>query len=146
MTVPYRRHIRGEYEVLRTRFGPVGRDLARRTQRVNVAARFLAPVGPTIPPDQWSPGHRGGQLRRSIQSKIEETPTGLVGMVGSDEEYAATVHEGSEPHVILPRRKRVLRWREPPGYDDSVFSPGVLHPGTTKGRPFLVLALREAQF
>lgn len=144
--VRYEANEAGLLYVTRSPFGPVGQDLRRRTINVNVAARRLAPRGPTVPPDKWSAGHRGGQLARSIQSEIVDTPSGMVGRVGSDEPYAMTVHEGSRPHVIRPRRKRYLRWREPPGYSDEVFSLGVRHPGNTRGRPFLLLALREAQF
>lgn len=146
--VRYRRNIAGEHYVLRSPFGPVARDIRRRTMRVNVAARLLAPVGPSVPADRWSSGHQGGQLKRSIRSEIVVTAFGVVGRVGSDLDYAASVHEGSRGgYPIRPRRQGGwLRWRTPPEYSDQVFRRAVVHPGNRKGRPFLVQALREAQF
>ena len=47
--------------------------------------------------------------------------------------YGLYVHEGTKPHIILPSRKRVLRWSDG---NKFIFSKSVLHPGTTTD-PFL---------
>src|SRR5699024_3680263 len=56
---------------------------------------------------------------------------------GAKQENAMYVHEGTKPHVIKPRRKKVLSWKGPEG---RVFATAVNHPGTAP-RPWLRLAL-----
>jgi HK97 gp10 family phage protein len=41
--------------------------------------------------------------------------------------YGIYVHEGTKPHIILPSRKRVLRWSDG---ENLIFSKRVNHPGT----------------
>jgi len=60
-------------------------------------------------------------------------------MVVARTPYAFFVHQGTKPHLILPRRKKVLRWETTSG--EIVFSARARHPGT-KPNPFLVRALR----
>lgn len=150
MPATYHRDIAGEDYVTRARFGPVGRDLGRRTVLVNLDAMRRAPIGEGRAGDAWQPGYPAGRLKRSIRSEVITRQRNLVGIVTADAmrpgqktSYAASVHEGSEAHPILPRRKRWLRWPGADGVD--VFSAGVLHPGTRRGRPFLRDALEAAR-
>lgn len=41
--------------------------------------------------------------------------------------YGVYVHEGTKPHIILPKEKRVLRWSDGSEY---FFAKSVVHPGT----------------
>ena len=41
--------------------------------------------------------------------------------------YGVFVHEGTQPHIILPRNKKVLRWSDG---NKFIFSKSVVHPGT----------------
>lgn len=54
--------------------------------------------------------------------------------------HARFVHDGTRPHVILPDKKRVLRWPVPGGF---AFAKSVNHPGY-KGDAWLRRAAREA--
>lgn len=54
--------------------------------------------------------------------------------------YAMAVHEGSRPHVIRPRRAKVLAWK---GGGGTIFARSVNHPGAKK-RPWLLNALRDS--
>ena len=76
-----------------------------------------------------------GNLGRSIREDeiVAAGPLKLEGGVTAHADYAAAVHEGSRPHVIVPRRASVLRF-EVGGR--TVFARRVQHPGT-KPRPFL---------
>lgn len=150
MPVNYTRNIAGENYVTRARSGPVGRDLGRRTVLVNLDSRRRAPIGEGRAADPWQPGYPAGRLKRSIRSEVTTRRGNLVGVITADAvrpgqktSYAASVHEGSEEHVILPRRKRWLRW--PAGDGTDVFSRGVLHPGTRRGRAFMRDALESAR-
>lgn len=150
MPVEYHRNKAGEDYVTRARFGPVGRDLGRRTVLVNLDARRRAPVGPGRASDPWAAGYPGGRLARSIHSEVIYDEAGnLIGRITADvrrpgelTSYAASVHEGSTAHAILPRRQRWLRW---PTEGGDVFSRGVLHPGNRRPRAFLRDALEAAR-
>lgn len=90
-------------------------------------ARILAPV-------------RTGRLRSSIRAEPPRffSLRGSV-TVGSDLEYAAAVNDGTRPHVIRPRRAKVLRFSVG---GQVVFARLVNHPGT-KGTKFLDKALED---
>lgn len=63
--------------------------------------------------------------------------------VGHDSQvapHARFVHDGTRPHVILPRQRKMLRWPIPGGY---AFAKAVRHPGY-KGDAWLRRAAREA--
>jgi hypothetical protein len=115
--------------------GPVVRDLMRRGTNVQTAARAKAPKGATR------------ALERSIVKRLAIEARGPVVYIGTDVPYALWVHEGSDPHVIVPRRRKALRFPAPgsaPGAVAVVFARRVNHPGS-KGTPFLVDALPAAQ-
>lgn len=152
MTVKYTRDLAGERYVTHARFGPVGRDTGRRTVLVNLDSRRRVPRGKGRAADQWTRGYPPGGLKRSIRSEVSDASGNLVGTITADAvrpdtinatSYAASVHEGSERHPILPVRRRWLRWPGPGGRD--VFSAGVSHPGTRRGQPFLRDALEAAR-
>lgn len=146
----YRRDLAGEAYVTRARFGPVGKDIARRTILVNIQARATTPVGAGRAPDQWQKGYPPGRLRKSIRSEMTTQDGYPVGVITADavrpgetESYAASVHEGSDEHPILPRRANLLRWPTPGG--GEVFSAGVMHPGTRRANPWMRNALEAAR-
>jgi len=71
----------------------------------------------------------GGNLRQSIRSMMTGPASGKV-EVGAN--YAVFVHEGTRPHVIRIRQKKVLaNVRE-----KKIFGKVVMHPGT-RANPFL---------
>jgi len=84
---------------------------------------------------QYAP-ERTGFLRRNIVWSVE----GLTGRVISQAPYSAYVEFGTRPHMIFPRRARVLRF-EVGGR--TVFARYVHHPGT-RGRFFMRRALQDA--
>lgn len=103
--------------------GPRGEQLLtdfkeRGSLLVTKEMRFQAPMGPT------------GFLRESIDRRI--TPKGFT--VWPRAKYAIFVEEGTRPHMIFPRRAKVLRWYGP--YGNPIFAKYVKHPGT-KGRFFV---------
>jgi hypothetical protein len=71
----------------------------------------------------------------------------LLGTVSSSLPRALWVEEGTKAHVILPRKKKALRWASNgTGAEGWRFAKKVNHPGT-KAKPFLKPALaskREA--
>lgn len=50
-----------------------------------------------------------GTLRRSITSRVEQG--GNRGVIGTNVEYARSVHEGTRPHFIRPKRAKALFWK-----------------------------------
>lgn len=83
---------------------------------------------------------RSGTLRQSIHGLVSlgfggvaGTGGGPFGRVEATSPYASFVHNGTAPHLILPRRKTWLRFEAGGAIR---FSKGVFHPGT-EPRPFL---------
>lgn len=159
--VRYRRNIAGENYVTRSRFGPVGQDIERRTRLVYLTAYRSAPVGEIRVGDDFGRESRiPGALRRSHSYEVT-AGTQLRGTVTADARrrgqatsYAMSVHEGSEAHWIRPRRPplvvdgklraRYLRWPRD-GHGEDVFRREVYHPGTTRARPWLRDSLEAAR-
>lgn len=150
----YRRNIAGEYFVTRSRFGPVGMDTERRTRAVRDRAFRTAPLGAVRVGDAWAPSRIPGALKRSHRFTVEEEGGKVVGTViadpvpdrGRTTSYAASVHEGSQAHLIYPRdAARRLRWPNPDGTQNfRRRGEPVLHPGTERPRPWLREALVAA--
>lgn len=122
----------------RTIQGEARRALRNRAPQVLNRAKILAPVDT-------------GRLRASGKIVYSSTfgfrPKATIVF---DVDYAAAVHDGSKPHQIRPKTRRVKQ-------SNGKFKGGVLrfqvggrvvyatvvnHPGT-KGKPFLDRALRE---
>lgn len=80
-----------------------------------------------------------GRLRASGSMRIAERGSAVVGQVEYTADYAAAVHNGTRPRVIVPRRGRYLRFQVG---DRTVYARRVNHPGTP-ARPYLATALVE---
>jgi hypothetical protein len=80
---------------------------------------------------------RTGNLRRTITSRVEQG--GNRGVIGTNASYARPVHEGSRPHIIMPRYKKALYAR---GWAHPVRV--VHHPGNKPNR-FMVRAAESSR-
>lgn len=77
---------------------------------------------------------RTGDAERSIEASEVHTNNHTVrGEVGTTRLITIYLHQGTKPHNIMPRNKRVLRWADGGGF---VFARRVKHPGTKKD-PFI---------
>lgn len=109
--------------LLKSPGGPVVRDLIRRVDRFQVAARHSAP-------------RKTGCLEASILKRL--LPGGGI-LVISDtspcspdhKSYSLFVHEGTAPHVITPKKAKVLSFVID---GERVFTMEVNHPGTAPRR------------
>jgi HK97 gp10 family phage protein len=79
----------------------------------------------------------GGNLRQSIRSQMTNAYTGVVS-VGAV--YALFVHQGTRPHIIQARDKKVLANVR----TGQIFGRTVHHPGT-RANPFLQRAVDKAR-
>lgn len=120
---------------LRSPDGPVLRDLIKRGDRVKDRARQLV-------------GVKTGNLRDHIVKTVVYFPGGAGGgtypgvQVGfSGVPYGIFHHEGTVPHVIVPKRATVLAFQSG---GRMVFAKRVQHPGTRANR-FLINALPAAR-
>lgn len=118
---------RGVADVTTSSRGPVRRDMQRRLNRVQALAKRLV-------------GHRSGLLRNAIKTKMYDSGGVLVGEVYANVRYALMHHEGTRPHIIVPQRATMLRFKVG---GRIVYAHKVMHPGT-KPNPYLRNALREA--
>jgi hypothetical protein len=98
--------------------GPVGLYLKRLGNRVIAAARSQA-------------GVRTGALRASIHMRHFRDPRGQYIKIGSSLPYARLHHEGTRPHLILPKKRQMLRFYS---RGQIVFTHMVRHPGTRPNR------------
>jgi len=102
--------------------------------------------------------NRTGALERSIQGKVTGSRAGAPtrrskqvsddsqdfgaleahwGVIEAKMPYASFVEDGTRPHVIVPKKARLLHWEEPQG--DHHFALRVKHPGT-RPLPFMSFA------
>ncbi|MFI0934573.1 hypothetical protein ACH4RG_22985 [Streptomyces sp. NPDC021019] len=107
---------------LRLRNGVVARRLATRTERTARIAEREAP----------------GSMGNFVSWKVVDGPRGLQGVIVCDHPATRFVLDGTRPHVIRPRRKKVLRFVID---GDVIFAAKVNHPGT-RANDFLGRALR----
>lgn len=102
------------------------RAMARLGRRIEANAKQRAPVDT-------------GNLRRSIGHELSVQGTRIVLEVFATANYAKFVHDGTEPHLIRPRRAKALAFE---AGGRTVFAAWAMHPGT-KPRPFLQDAVDE---
>lgn len=72
-----------------------------------------------------------GALRRSINYRVVQRYGGLTAVIGSDNRIALMHHQGTRPHIIVPRRAQTLRFYS---RGRIVYSKLVHHPGTKPNR------------
>ena len=101
-------------------------EVAKVTRQVLNRAKVLAPV-------------RTGRLRASGKMDLKVTYNGPTGSVSFTVKYAEWVHDGTRPHIIRAKKKKVLRFQVA---GKVLYRPLVHHPGT-RPRPFLARALLE---
>lgn len=89
-----------EKHLLREASGPLGRYIGSLAARVETAAKGRCPVG--TPESTGKPGYVGGRLRSSINWRIELEGDELVGIIGTNVEYAIYVHEGTRYMAARP--------------------------------------------
>lgn len=106
-------------------------QLVQKAQRQTLTrAKITSPVD--------SGALRNSHLAEPIKVSGGKVTTEISAEGGARQQYAMHVHEGTRPHVIKPRRKKVLSWKGPEG---RVFASSVNHPGTP-ARPWLRRALQ----
>lgn len=109
--------------------GPVLNDLMRRGSNVQTAARAFV-------------RKRTRTLEKSIVKRADIDARGPVVYVLTDVAYARWENDGTPPHLIRARNRKVLRF--PGAGGQLVFVREVHHPGTTGSR-FLTRALPYAR-
>jgi hypothetical protein len=80
-----------------------------------------------------------GRLRASGKMKFREATKGPTGVVIYAVKYALPVHDGTGPYIIVPKKKKALKFKVG---GKTVFAKKVRHPGVA-GRPFLRRAAEE---
>jgi HK97 gp10 family phage protein len=100
------------------------RALERSARKIEYDAKKNAPVNKQA---------NGGTLRQSISSRMQGTASAIV---EARAKYAAFVDQGTSPHVIEVRNKKVLANRR----TGQFFGKRVNHPGTRK-QPFFTDAV-----
>ena len=114
-------------QYLRSPSGPVTELLIRRATRVQDAAVRRVRLGSV----------RGGgrpNLRSTIIKRVVPDGNGApMVLVGSDSPIALLHHEGTRPHVIIPRTAKMLRFY-PTGGNGFIYAKKVNHPGTKPNR------------
>lgn len=108
----------GWEDMVRGPKGLVARDLLRRGRRLTMYARHQV-------------GFDSGQTYRRMGYALMPYRNSLQMRVGSDSKVALIHHEGTRPHVIRPRRARVLRFAR---YGRINYRMRVFHPGTKPNR------------
>lgn len=116
-------------KLLSSEQGPVMRDIAIRATRVQGGA-------------QHQVGVDTAKLKTSIVKRFVTDSKGPGIWIGSEQPHALLHHEGTRPHVIVPRKGSVLVFVSKQG--QTVFARRVNHPGTKPNR-YLVDSLPLAR-
>lgn len=98
--------------------GMVGRHLARCAAKLKLLAKAQV-------------GVKTGALKGSINYRITRSSRGLVALIGSDNKIALMHHQGTRPHIIVPKRAQTLRFYS---RGRIVYAQIVHHPGTRPNR------------
>lgn len=104
--------------VLNSPFGMVGEYLSKKGRRIIASARRQVGVDT-------------GALRNSIHMIHYRDVKGQYLWIGSKEKHAYMHHEGTRPHIILPKEAPILRFR---AGSRIIYSRMVRHPGTRPNR------------
>lgn len=72
-----------------------------------------------------------GALKASINYRLVRRGSGLTAVIGSNNRVALMHHQGTRPHIIVPRRAQTLRFYS---HGRIVYSKLVHHPGTKPNR------------
>lgn len=104
--------------LLKDERGEVGRHLTKLGARLSRLAKSQVGVDT-------------GTLRRSINYRLAHRYGSLMVVVGSDNRIAFMHHQGTRPHIIMPRRAQTLRFYH---RGRIVYSKLVHHPGTKPNR------------
>jgi hypothetical protein len=114
-------------EMLRGPNGYVMRDLIRRAEMLQTLAKEQCGFGSGNDPH--------GHLRDSIVKRIVSGGSGTpYVMVGSAHPIALIHHDGTAPHVIVPRNATVLAFPSDRSPSGMAFAKRVNHPGTKPNR------------
>lgn len=98
--------------------GDVGKYLRKRAMLLQTLAKKQV-------------GVKTGSLKRSIRYQIVRDSRGLIATVGANNRIALMHHNGTKPHIILPRNAQTLRFYS---HGRIVYSKLVHHPGTKPNR------------
>ena len=102
------------------------REVTTVTRRTFNRANVLTPVDK-------------GRLRAGNQMRVRRIGNNSEGDIFNSTEYAGAVHDGRKQTIIVPSRRKALRWYVA---GKPVFATRVVQPAR-RGRPFLLRALRE---
>jgi hypothetical protein len=106
--------------------GEVGRYLTKQGEKLTAYAKIQAGVDT-------------GALKQSIHFNLTRSSRGLVALVGSDNRIALMHHQGTRPHIIMPKTAKTLRFYS---RGRIVYAQVVRHPGT-KPNKYLTDNLRR---
>lgn len=106
--------------------GETGRYLKEKGKEIQTSAKAKV-------------GVRTGNLRRSIHMRHLRDSRGQYLWIGSTVNYALLHHEGTKPHVIVPKGGKVLRFVRGA---QVIYAHAVNHPGNKANR-YLARALEE---
>lgn len=108
----------GWEQLTRGRDDIIARDLAKRGERLRLMAMRQA-------------GKKTGKLAGSMRSNVSVDFRGIKVEVGSNVKHALMHHNGTRPHIIVPKRARALRFMQ---RGRIRYAQRVLHPGTRANR------------
>jgi hypothetical protein len=135
--------IPGQQRVFRSWNGPVGRHIRVTTLKANALASLEAPAPGRTPRNRTGINYAtGGLAFGGIVPSFGRHGKELEGRVVALPKHALFLHEGTRPHVIVPRTSGMLKfhWRK---IGKVVHAKKVMHPGTA-ANDFLVRGLKKA--
>lgn len=127
----------------RSQPGMVGRHIQEKTVKAAAFTRLEAPAPGRAPRNRTMLNYATGRLSLvGITFSLGKWGNEVEGRVIAIPKYAIYVHNGTIPHIIVPKRHEYLKftWKKT---GMRVFSKMVKHPGTV-ANDFMLRALKKA--
>ncbi len=123
--------------------GMVGFHILKKTRQAQIAIIAETPAPGKPPRNRTGINYATGELAiGGIRVSRSRWKTELEGQVVAIPEHAVMLHQGTIPHVIVPRRAKFLRFNHR-GTGKVVVTRRVNHPGTA-ANDFMVRGLKKA--
>lgn len=135
-------NVAGQQRAFRSLNGMVGQHIRVTTLRAHAISSLEAPAPGRPPRNRTGINYSTGELAfAGLTTSFGHRGKEVEGRVIAIPKHSLFLHEGTSPHIIVPKRHTYLKfhWKK---VGATVFTKKVFHPGT-QANDFMVRALKK---